>query len=381
MYDTFRLKFRRDLPQNNSFFKEKIHSKELNLENNSSRFVYTNNEWRKAQQQLKIYTPKYWIEQDFKYKEITYFVIEFSWPKLIGTDSSKEITPYDLNTGVNLLLKFIRGLGIFMFESEVLNAIPIVLSVCKNIDITKLCSCDLAIEALSPFSDRFRSEQRRICFLDTKYGGKEVHFINHNTSFKVYSKMPEIANNAISPEELKIAENYRQKSYLNPTKHIPEILRFEYTMRNKQALIQKFKVYLTEPPTIANIFKPEIALNILREEVEKIYNHPLKNFIFLSQCNKPVIQEYLDKNCKSIQVKNNLYIALSYLQNGGVKQAKQYFFNSYKSNKTWYNYCSRLQKLGKEVDFSKLENITTIKIVNYILDTFNINRHKQDKLF
>lgn len=380
MYDTYRLKFRRNLPENNPFFKDKIHSKELDLESNSSRFVYTNNEWRKEQRQKKIYTPKYWIEQDFKCPEITYFVIEFSWPKLIGKSSTEGWTSDDFNKGVILLLELIRKLGIFMFNSELLNAIPIVLSVCKNIDITKLCSCNLALEALSPFNDRFRSEQRRICFWDTNYGGKEVHFINRNTSFKVYSKIPEVANNAITPDELKIAENYKQKPYQNPARHIPEILRFEYTMRNKQAIIQKFRGYMKEPPTVANIFKPEIAFNILKEEVEKIYNHPLKNFIFLSQCNRPMVQEYLDKNCKSEQVKDNLCIALLKIQEGGIKKAKQYFFNTYKSKKTWYNYLSHLQKLGDGVDFSKLHNLTATTIHGHILDEFGINRHRQDKL-
>ena len=72
------------------FFKDKIHSKELNLATNSgSRFIYTNITWRKDRIKRGFYTPKYWIEEDYLHKK-TYFVIELSIPKLLFGENKKE---------------------------------------------------------------------------------------------------------------------------------------------------------------------------------------------------------------------------------------------------------------------------------------------------
>ena len=107
--DTIRLKFRYNPPPNSFYFKERIHSKELDLKNNSgSRFVYTNNKWRKGRKSKHIYTPKYWIEDDFLNPRIKYFVTEFSVGKAINKENLTDIKSNDINRVVRYLKDFFK---------------------------------------------------------------------------------------------------------------------------------------------------------------------------------------------------------------------------------------------------------------------------------
>ena len=376
--DTIRLKFRYNPPPNSFYFKERIHSKELDLKNNSgSRFVYTNNKWRKGRKSKHIYTPKYWIEDDFLNPRIKYFVTEFSVGKAINKENLTDIKSNDINRVVRYLKDFFKEIGIYIFESQILNSVPIVLSFGKNINITKLYSCSLVMRALQNFNDRFCSDYRMIFFENKK--GEEIYFNSTNSTFKVYSKIPEICNNAVTEKELNIAKIYNQRKYGIEKVAVLEVLRFEETLKKKQAIIQKAKKYIKGEPTFEKWFNEDIWNDILKSEVSKIYSHPLKSFIFLTTQNKPVIDAFLNKNFKGINVKNTIYGILTSLQEKGLKGTRNDYFNTYKSRQTWYNYIKRIKELEKCIDYSSLKNITSIEILDYILQKFDIKTKLQTK--
>ncbi|MBT4121004.1 MAG: hypothetical protein HOA57_01260 [Candidatus Magasanikbacteria bacterium] len=383
MIDTLKLKFRYDRPEGSFYFQENINIKDIDRDVKRNRVVCTNNTWRNEQKEQRRYMPKYWIEEHFIYPEITYFVIELSVPKFLIGENVTIISGDVLDVFVDKLLQFFREIGVVIFRDQILSSIPTVVAIGGIVNLTDLCSCNLALEALTPFDDRFRSKQRCVAMKDTENGGKEIYFSNKATTFKLYSKLPEVANNAVTQKELDIAKAYRANRYKNKKGVlVSEVLRCELTMRGKQATKQKFKPYLNgDEPTLKNIFNQHFWKKILQKEIDEIYNHPLKNYVFLSQNNKPVIDAFLDKNCKDITVKSEIIMALALLQEGGLQYVKRYFMTKYKSRTTYYNYRNRLQKLSKYVDFNKLKNVTSRDVVDRLLKTFDIDTKRQDKLF
>lgn len=378
--DTIKLKFRYNIPSS-IYFQDKIHIKELKspFSSKGNRFIYTNQKWRKDRKKRGIYTPKFWIEEDYINPEINYFVTEFSIAKLLFGENLTRLKSNDLEDAVVAIKNFFKEIKVNIFETQILNSIPILVAIGKNINVTDLCSCDLAIKSLSMFDDRFRSKQRVILFKDNT--GKEINFSNRSSTFKVYNKTKEMIYNAETKREKQIADLLKNKKYKTEGVWISEVLRFELTLKSKRAITQKMKLYLGEKqPTFEQLFDDKLWFNIVRDEFVNIYSHPLKNFIFLANQSKPVIDAFLNKNIKSIKVKDTIYGILISLQEKGLKETKQKYLKEYKSRQTWYNYITRLKGLEKYVNLSALKNITSIDISNYILREFNIETSEQLKL-
>lgn len=381
--DTIRIKTLFDLPQNNVFFCQHIKTNEvrdLHVPMNGNRFIFTNLEWRKEMKSSGIYIPKYWIEQDYKNPKITYLVLEFSIPKFIyGSNLYKyEAGDFDLLTGK--IIEFLKIIEISMPLQEIYNFTPIVIAVGENIELSEYCSCDLALTTLSPFNYRPRSNDRGTSFEDKS--GREIHFGNKNSSLKVYDKFAEISANAITAQEKQLAEEWRKCRYNRyGVKKVPlfEVLRFEYTLKNKTAIKQKMKPYFNTYPTFKEIFsKMEIWDEILKQEIESVFNHPLRNFLFLATANKPVIDVFLEIHCKSIKAKDTARGIIQSLQEKGLAKTKEDYTQVY-CRKTWYNYLSRLRELEEQVDFSSLKNISSIDIHSHIMKKLGISTIHQPK--
>jgi len=380
--DTIKLKFKYPKP-NNNFFSEQIHKKELGLEHISgSRYVWTNNNWRNEQIARELYIPKYWIEQDFKNADETYFLIELSVPKFLNGENISALKETDLTPLVQKISEFCKGLGVFIFEKQILNAVPIVLAVGININITCLCFCESAIEALAKFDYKPYAAQRVIFLLDLKNAGREIIFSIPNTeTFKIYSKNREIMNNAKTVKEKQIAELLKADKYKKDQVYINEILRVELTLKTGRKVKERLKPYLGEiTPTLENIFKPQIWEALIKEEINQIYNHPLKNFIFLSLEQEPFIEAFLDKSYGHIETKDTIIGIIASLQKKGIAQTRKDYFGKYKSRQTWYNYLGRLEKLEGHLDLKAIANLTSFKIHSFILNQFGIENSQQIEL-
>lgn len=373
--DTVRLKFRYSLP-NNVYFQERILAKELDLEYaKGNRYIWTNNHWRKEQIRQGIYTPKYWIEQDFKNPNTTYFIIETSLPKLIRGENLTELANKYLENVYDALHHFFVQIKVNIFTEQIKNAIPILLSFAQNINLTPLYSCDLALKTLSPFDYKPHSDYRFVEFGDRHRGREIIFTIKKTETFKLYSKNQEILNNALTTEEKKIANLLQQGVYVMDGAPAQDILRIELTLKTKRKIQQRFKPYLEgKPATLQNIFKKEIWEDLLKKEMAKIYNHPLKEFIFLSIQSQPSLDKFLEKNYKQIRTKDTIRCIIASLQELGLANTRKKYLNpkQYKSRQTWYNYQKRLENLKEYFDYEAIQKLDNYKIHKFILQKFGI---------
>jgi hypothetical protein len=380
--DTIRLKTPLNFPANNPYFSEQVKVRDLGLHTpiRGSRFVYSNQAWREERERQGIYTPKYWIEQDYVNPKITFLIIEFSIPKLVFGENLTELKEEHFPLVVEKLQNFLQEISVYLTKIQIENLTPIVLAVGKNLDITNICSCDTAIHTLSPFNNRFRSEYRIVQFEYDR--GKELYFNNRSTTFKIYEKIPEMIVNSKTSEERKLVETwakFTKSPYRKQQLLAIEILRFELTLKTKVAINQVMKKYDIISPIFKNIFSKKIWDELVQKEIDKIYNQPISNFIFLATNQKPIIDAFLDKNYKSIRAKDTARGILQSLQEKGLAKTKRYYMRNY-SRKTWYNYMNNLKNIEKEIDFSTIENINSVKIHSYILKKFNIGSSRQIKL-
>jgi hypothetical protein len=380
--DTVRLKTQFNMPPNSPYFSEQVKARDLGLHTSigGSRFVYSNQTWRKERKLRGLYTPKYWIEQDYINPNITFLIIEFSAPKLLFGENLTALREEHFPAVVEKLQDFLKEISIYMTKIQIENLTPIVLAVGRNLNITDVCSCDIAMQALSPFNNRFRSESRLIQFEGNL--GREMYFNNKSTTFKIYEKIPEMIANATTKEERKLVDAwvaYSKSKYGKKKVFAIKILRLELTLKTKVAIKQVLKKYTTTPPTFKSIFNEKMWAELVRKEVDEIYNQPINDFIFLATNQEPVISAFLDKNYKHIPSKDMARGILQSLQGKGLAKTKRYYMQNY-SRQTWYNYMKRLGKLAKITDFSSINNVTAVEIHRHILKEFQINASTQIKL-
>jgi len=365
--DTIRLKFPYDLPAG-FYFKETITQKLLNLPYaNGKRYVWTNNSWRKQRQVQKIYTPKYWIEQDFLDDQKTYFYFEASLPKLLNGENMTALQECQFNEVVEATAKFFKEIEVRIFTHQIENAIPTLLAIGRNINLSQLCPCNLAIKALKSFDYKPNFKYRIVDFSDQRHGG-----INAET-MKVYDKTKELMNNARTKEEIALTEDLKK----NPK----EIIRIELTLKNYRKIKARLKPYLgNQAPTFKNIFKQEIWEGLLKEEMEAIFNNPLQKILFLSQESQPFIDSFLNEHYKHIQTKDTIKGILTSLQTHGFADTRQRYLKNYDSRQTWYNYLKRLRELQNNFDCTALKNLTNVKIHGHILEQSGIGTASQEEL-
>lgn len=382
--DTVRLKFRYDwnsIAQEyfELYFSEQIPQRKLGkmTPTNSSRSAYTGNAWRKAQQKNGIYMPKYWLEADFIDPSITYFVIELSIPKLLFGTSAIEPKNEHLDLVVQKIQEFCLAIGIRLLKQRILGAMPTAVSFGKNIDITNLATCEQAITVLSCFNDRFRSD---IYTYRPARGGSELYFNSKSSTFKVYDKLKEIANNAITLKERNIVE--ASKSSGQKPMWICETLRTELTLKDTSSIRKRLKPYIKGEPTFGDMFRDDIWSDLVKNEVERIFNHPLADFIFLSTLQANVIQKLLDRHIKHPTTKLWVKDMIEKIQRfGGTKGVRKYYLETFKSRQTYYNHLKISKKIMANINLSELESLTSSRFHSFYLRQFGIENSIQNTLF
>ena len=174
--DTLKQKFLYSRPTT-KYFTQAVKKEELQLGHTTgSRYVWTNNQWRDERNARGTYTPKFWVEEDFKNPAVTYFVYELSLPKLLFGENLTELEERHLDEVVAKIVAFCQSIGVNIFTQQILNTPPALLAIGKNITLTEVCSCDLALKAIMPFDYKPHAQHRIIAFQDYRGGGIELYF-------------------------------------------------------------------------------------------------------------------------------------------------------------------------------------------------------------
>lgn len=185
-------------------------------------------------------------------------------------------------------------------------------------------------------------------------------------------------NNATTAKEKMIAEALLADRYQIDKVYINEILRVELTLKTPAKILSRFSPYLNgQPPTFQNIFKQSLWEELLREQMLLIYDHPLKDFVFLASEQKPFIQAFLDQNHKHIETKDTIMGIIGSIQEYGLASLRAIYLQKYASRQTWHNYQQRLVAISKKLDFSTLESLANYQIYSYILRQFGIDTRQQ----
>jgi len=379
------LKLQLNVPFNEEmrkFFCEKVQHKELAdnpINKGSSRFVYVPKAWRKDRIKNGIYTPKIWFQDEFLNPKNKIFFIEVSVPKFLYGHNAIIPKDDDLIPFVNKTRKFLQEIGIRkFFAREILNVTPSLVSFGSNTDITNVCTCDQVIEILSLLDDRFRSECH---IIKPKLGGIELYYNTKSSTLKTYAKLPEMKNNAVTAEERKIIESSLQKGYGKNEIWICELLRTELTLKGKDSVRKRFMPFCGENVILENMFKNEIWNELLKNEVERIFVHPLQDFVFLSKLQAPVLEAILDKNIKCLDKKLRIKYVIEKIQTtSGLKGVKSYEFKTYKSRQTYYNHRKVFNELAKNINIIELNSLTASKIHKHFLNHFGLESSPQNKL-
>lgn len=375
--DTIRLKFLYHLPSSD-FFSEKVATKELRLAKSSGvRYVWTNTKWRKERTEKGVYTPKYWVQQEFNDGNKTHFVIEFSVPKLIFGENLSEVRQEDFPLVVYAIAAFCKEIGVRIFTTQIEKARPTLVAIGKNISLANICSTSLALRTLAPFDYKPHADYRVVHFSDYKNGGRELYLnIKKTETTKFYDKKLDILNRAGTIQEKKLAEMIRRKD--RPF----EVLRMERTFKTSRKIKEKFNSFLSgKEPTFKNIFNPSIWDALLAEEAKLVLGHPLKNFIFLSVEEQPFIDAFLSKHFPQIRTRHIVWGFIKELQENSLAVTRKKYLDGFKSRQTWYNYQSRLRQLSRQIDISTLKNLSSYKIHSYILKQLGIDAPHQGQLF
>jgi hypothetical protein len=380
--DSLKIKFLYNKPISN-FFCEQIRKKELTLKDPyESKFIWTNNYWRKKQKVKGLYTPKFWIEKDFRYSSTNYFVLEFSAPKLLFGENVTALKESDLMPLVKKISEFCQKLGVSISKDQILQSKPTLLAMARNVNLVDKISCESVIESLLKFDYKQYSKQRVVSFLDLENAGMEIIFSTSDTeTFKIYSKNREIMNTGETVKEKKMANEIRANKYSKTGFYVNEILRAELTLKDSRKIRERLWPFLGKnEPTLENLFKPKIWEALIKEEINKIYNHPLKNFVFLSLEQEPFIETFLDQNYSHIKTKDTILGIISSLQKKGIAQTRKDYLEKHASRQTWYNYVERLKKLERHIDPRALSNLSNFKIHSYFLKEFGIEIRQQGML-
>lgn len=375
--DTILLKFKYPRPTTH-FFSERIEKKELHLPHISgSRYVWTNNSWRKKELLKGFYVPKFWIEEDFINKDITYFCIEVSLPKIIFQENLTALEAKHLEPIVQSIVEFCKKIEVYIFREQILNCCPTVVAIGKNINLTSLCSCQTALRVLAPFDYKPHAARRVISFNDYRDGGHELYFnIERTETTKFYDKKRAVINEPVTSKEKELAKQMSAKDC------VIEILRVERTFKTARKIKEKFKPLLEgKPVTFQNIFNPILWEALLTEEMNLLLNHPFNNFIFLATEETPFIDAFLEKHCIHIQTRHLIRGFIHEIQTSGLASTRKEYLTHFKSRQTWYNYKSRLTKLNQQIDISSLKNLESYKVHSYILKEFGIDTTTQPTLF
>ncbi|HCC50172.1 MAG: hypothetical protein A2550_03345 [Candidatus Jacksonbacteria bacterium RIFOXYD2_FULL_43_21] len=377
--DTIRLKVHYpDSFKNTEYFGDIINWRSLGIYDNNKRTckIWSSIKFREEQKKNKLYKPQYWVEEDFKNPTVKYLWLELSLSKFLHGTNLSAVPENEFVLLIERLGEFLHDIKVIL-PGQVEGFTVTKMAIAKNIDFTHLCTDENVLKLLAPFNYRPRSKYEYMEASDPQKP-KQLKYNTGLTEVICYAKIPEIKKNARTVVEHEIVADCKNK--------VVGIIRFEVTLKNKRAIRQKMTQLgrKQQSYTLKDVFVGNFWEKVLRDEMGKIFNHPISDYIFLAQHSTPIIQQVIDQNFKTLDVQEKIYYFLGKLQELGLAETKDYYTNHY-SRSAWYRRIKKLQKL--HIDLNSIPRLASSKkIYAYFLGQFGLKSTKivnprQDKLF
>ncbi len=375
MIDTIQMKMSTDKihVEHEWFFKHKRYSYTDNRKDQTL-VKATNNDYRREKKKLNQYVPKFWIEHTTWNKTPDYFVLEFSIPKFLFDTSLYAVTIDHYAHLVEQIQKFLREeLHVHADFQTISEAVITQAAFCKNIRLDDTCTTNQALETLAHLNYRPRSSWEKKTYENE--GGTGIKMYNTASSFAVYEKLPEVAAHAVTMLEIEIGKQWRTGGtvIIPHSPPLREAIRFEFTLQNKNAVNQTMKKYVREKKeyTLHDLFTPNVAKEILRQEVDQILNHPARDFIFVTDFNHPKLVTAIRKHTKSEMYCSEILVMIQGIKELGLAGYRRQFLRRY-DIRTWHRRWQILRLVLEEIDWHKIPHISDREILLFLLEKFEI---------
>jgi len=321
---------------------------------------YTNNQFRKKLQEQGEYTPLYFVDENNYFgKQQNSLILEFSAPKLIYGHNFAEVKEKDLHLVIEKIKQFLSLIKVKVWTHEIEKAIVTRIAYTKNIVLDDLCHTSDVLQVLSVFNYRPKSQFTAT----TRNANSEIKFFNNHSHFCIYDKLLEIKNNPKTKEEKELVK-----------KLLPEVVRFELTLHTKHSVNQAMRGFYPKQNdyTLVDVFKDEICAKLLQNEVDQIFNHPLKEVIVMANTKQPFNDGIFQKFNKYFSKKTKTKYILDLLQTRGVAGFRKEFLESH-SVRTWYRLQNEVGEIAQSLQLTGDDRTTTnLKILEFILEQFGI---------
>ncbi len=308
--------------------------------------------------------------------------IEFSVPKLIFGNNFDELTDEDFITVINKLKAVLRDMGVYVYETALVNAPVSSVHFSKNIPLTDYTTPYTYLDQLSKLNINKRLDTNK-----TDYRNEGHSFKYRANSFEIvfYDKIKDLSQAKNSEKRAEEKDNALQLNIfgLAEQKYPFEVLRIEIRLNKRQKINQILgKIDKKVEPTFANLFKQETAKAVLLhfiKEVEDAYP-PLLTYRYNSP--KKLFTELLASNpCIKLTTALKFLGFRILLEELGVREFREVIKRF--GNSAWYalDKETKLVSRGKDTNaFSLLrKNITEFQPLK--LSNFKgkmINSDKQD---
>ncbi len=389
MVDTIRLKIESFNALDMGYFNEvRKRSATDEMRNITKQITRTNNKFRKHRQDKGLYTPKFQIEENY-YGTIMKktLVLELSLPKFVFGTNLHELTQADWLDTVQKLLFFLKEIKVEVFEQDIMQAIVTSISYSRNLDITEICTGQQAIRHLAPFNYRPRSDYNYV-IREQKNGGSYIKYFNNCTSLIIYDKLPEIAYNPVTAIEKEIAEIWKRRRAGEFPQRVKEYIRVEVSLQDKVSIKQAVRSVnglIQNSFTFKELFNQELSNQILRKEIDSVFNHSLQKPILLSTYDRPTVQALLTKKFPRFNERMKVagFVEKLRIENMGLKELRKTMIDG-SCERTWFRWQKKLKELFDDIELRDLkisETLRSADILNFILKEFNLKDKKQLSLF
>lgn len=334
----------------------------------------TNHKFRKQLQAQGIYAPKFYYEYANFHRGIEYLVLELSIPKLLYGHSLAEVTEAQFPDVLEAIQQFLTRIGVTIQKNDIAQSIVTNVAYCRNIDMSSVATAGQTMNIIKLFNYQPLADFSYTVF-EKRNGGLCIKYYNEHSSFTAYEKLPEIAHHAGTTQEKSFALQWSQnKRVAFNQQTLKEIVRFEYTLQEKTIVTQtmkKFYPHKSKDFTLEDVFKDSISAQLLRQQVDRILNHPLQNIVLLSQIDLPIFQPIIIKLAKNHYQRLRLKEAAEQIALHGLKGYRQEFLQIYKP-RTWFKWQRTLYELSKNIEHTHLVQCTNQVILHYIIKKFGI---------
>lgn len=372
--DTIKMKIKQDrlLVKDQAFFNEIKSSQFTNSANH--KHEKTNNAFRKELANKGVYAPKFHLsEVDFGVPDKS-LVLEFSPAKLLHGTNLKEVSEADLPAIIDKLKAFLKSIGVGIFERELLNSTVTSMAYAKNIPVGHLGKVPEILRVIAPFNYRPRSQFNEVV-LRQGIHTSELKYFNLNTHLTLYDKLTEIQHKPVTQEEHKIVDYLRNGNNKAEYENwVNETLRVELTLHNKVAVKQAMAKFYGKKNdyTLSEVFKDKIRDELLKTEIENIFNHPLKEIVLLSVYDRDTFNTILNKYCKTFTQKAEIRLMLDILYSRGLKALRDEIVAKH-CLRTWFRKQEKLQAVAELIQLpSGITQLDNAAVLEYILSQFGI---------